>query len=118
MGVAQMATELSIPSDLAEARRVQDRIEDALHAATYSEHDIFAVKLALEEALVNAIKHGNQMDPDKRVLVAYNVTAERFDIPHHRRGSRLRPGRGAPTRPTQPTWSGRAGAASFSCEGS
>jgi serine/threonine-protein kinase RsbW len=80
MGVAQKATELTIPSDLAEARRVQERVEEALSASAYSEHDIFAIKLALEEALVNAIKHGNQMDPDKRVFIAYNVTRERFDI--------------------------------------
>ena len=80
MGVAQMATELTIPSDLSEARRVQDLIEEALQASAYTEHDIFAIKLALEEALVNAIKHGNQMDPDKRVFVVYRVTAERFDI--------------------------------------
>jgi serine/threonine-protein kinase RsbW len=80
MGVAQMATELTIPSDLSEARRVQDLIEEALQASSYTEHDIFAIKLALEEALVNAIKHGNQMDPEKRVFVVYNVTTERFDI--------------------------------------
>ena len=80
MGVAQMATELTIPSDLAEARRVQGLIEEALQASAYTEHDIFAIKLALEEALVNAIKHGNQMDPDKRVFVVYRVTPERFDI--------------------------------------
>jgi serine/threonine-protein kinase RsbW len=55
-------------------------IEEALQASAYTEHDIFAIKLALEEALVNAIKHGNQMDPDKRVYVVYNVTSERFDI--------------------------------------
>ena len=80
MGVAQMATELIITSDLAEARRVQEQIEEALQASAYTEHDIFAIKLALEEALVNAIKHGNQMDPDKRVFVRYHVTVERFDI--------------------------------------
>jgi serine/threonine-protein kinase RsbW len=80
MGVAQMATELTITSDLAEARRVQELIEEALTASAYTEHDIFAIKLALEEALVNAIKHGNQMDPDKRVYIVYHVTAERFDI--------------------------------------
>jgi len=80
MGVAQMATELTITSDLSEARRVQDLIEEALQASAYTEHDIFAIKLALEEALVNAIKHGNQMDPDKRVFVVYRVTPERFDI--------------------------------------
>lgn len=72
--------EVTIASELAEARRVQNIIEEALFASAYSEHDVFAIKLALEEALVNAIKHGNQMDPDKRVVVVYRVTPERFDI--------------------------------------
>ncbi len=76
----RVATELTIPSDLGEARRVQELIEEALQASAYTEHDIFAIKLALEEALINAIKHGNQMDPDKRVLVVFHVTSERFDI--------------------------------------
>jgi serine/threonine-protein kinase RsbW len=83
--------EVSIPSDLAEARRVQELIEGALQASAYSEHDIFSIKLALEEALVNAIKHGNQMDPDKRVVVAYSVTPARFDIRITDEGDGFRP---------------------------
>jgi serine/threonine-protein kinase RsbW len=77
---ANHSTEVTIPSDLAEARRVQCVIEEALLASAYSEHDIFAIRLALEEALVNAIKHGNQMDPDKQVVVAYRITTERFEV--------------------------------------
>jgi serine/threonine-protein kinase RsbW len=69
-----------IPSDAAEARRVQEEIEEALRAQAYSPHEIFGIKLALEEALVNAIKHGNQMDRSKTVQIAYRVTAERFDV--------------------------------------
>jgi serine/threonine-protein kinase RsbW len=72
--------ELVIPSDLAEARRVQGEIEQALQSVQFTEKEIFAVRLALEEALVNAIKHGNQMDEAKKVRIAYTVTAERFDI--------------------------------------
>ena len=76
----RIVAERVIPSDLGEARRLQDEIEEALQAVRYGDRDIFSIKLALEEALVNAIKHGNQMDPDKRVHVAYIVTPERFDI--------------------------------------
>jgi serine/threonine-protein kinase RsbW len=76
----RIAAERVINSDLGEARRLQDEIEEALQAARYGDRDIFSIKLALEEALVNAIKHGNQMDPDKQVRVAYTVTPERFDI--------------------------------------
>lgn len=73
-------SEVTIPSDLAEARRVQEQIKSALQASSYSEHDIFSITLALEEALVNAIKHGNQMDLDKHVVVSYRVCPERFDV--------------------------------------
>jgi len=69
-----------IASDPAEARRVQDEIEQLLKARQFGERDIFSIKLALEEALVNAIKHGNQYDRNKKVEIAYQVTAERFII--------------------------------------
>ena len=80
MCVNHSNVDLSIPSDLGEARTIQTRIEEALVATAYTEHEIFAIKLAVEEALVNAIKHGNQLDPDKRVDVSFQVTCERFDI--------------------------------------
>lgn len=73
------STDLTIPSDPCEARRIQQAIEESLKSHRYSEHDVFAIKLAVEEALVNAIKHGNQMDRSKNVRVAYHVAADRFD---------------------------------------
>src|SRR5207244_4314715 len=72
--------EIVISSDQAEARRVQDVIETALLSHAYEEREVFSVKLALEEALVNAIKHGNQMDRNKKVHVRYHIQRERFDI--------------------------------------
>src|SRR5205814_2078964 len=48
-------THVVIPSDPAEARRVQGDIEQLLQQHRYSERDVFSIKLALEEALVNAI---------------------------------------------------------------
>jgi len=72
--------DLAIPSDSAEARRIQEEIERRLKECHYSEREIFSVKLALEEALVNAIKHGNQFDSNKKVRIAYTIKPERFDI--------------------------------------
>ena len=80
MCVNHSNVDLSIPSDLGDARMIQSRIEEALVATAYTEHEIFAIKLAVEEALVNAIKHGNQMEPDKTVRVAYTVNDEQFSI--------------------------------------
>jgi serine/threonine-protein kinase RsbW len=72
--------DLFVASDLAEVRRVQDLVEAALQANRFGETDQFAVKLAVEEALVNAIKHGNQLDPAKRVRVQYSVNGDQFRI--------------------------------------
>ena len=74
------AADFDIPSDLGEAHRIQEEIEKALRACQYTGEDIFKIRLAVEEALVNAIKHGNQMDPGKRVRGTYRVTAERFEV--------------------------------------
>ena len=74
-----MAVELVI-SRLDEVRQVQADIKDALQSHQFDDREQFSIELALEEALVNAIKHGNQLDPGKRVFVRYDVTPERFDI--------------------------------------
>ena len=74
------AQDLVIPSDPAEARRVQDDIEHALKSFRFDDREIFSIKLALEEALVNAIKHGNQMDRAKKVRISYRINPDRFDI--------------------------------------
>jgi len=75
-----VAADISIPSDPAEARRIQDDIEKLLQGRHVGEHDVFSIKLALEEALVNAIKHGNQMDRTKKVHIAYQLYPDRFDV--------------------------------------
>ena len=36
------------------------------------------VRLGLQEALVNAAKHGNKLDPRKRVVVQFSATKEEF----------------------------------------
>src|SRR5438132_12245786 len=72
--------EFVIPSDLTESRHVQEVIENQLRQYHYEDKEIFGIRLALEEALVNAIKHGNQMDRGKKVYVRYRILADRIDI--------------------------------------
>jgi serine/threonine-protein kinase RsbW len=52
----------------------------ALEAQGYSQDDIFAVHLALEEAFQNAVKHGNRMNPTKKVMVDYRVDPEQVEV--------------------------------------
>ena len=67
----------STPFAIAE---VCDWILPKLKAHKFSEEDIFAVHLALEEALINAIKHGNKMNPEKEVKIDYSVSSEKVEI--------------------------------------
>ena len=70
----------NIPSDLGATRDVQQQIMSAVGSHGYSEDTIFGVKLALEETLVNAIKHGNKLDPKKTVIVEARVSRDRVEI--------------------------------------
>ena len=71
---------ISIPSAQAAGKQVVDQVRERLEQAEWSPHDIFSVHLAVEEALVNAIKHGNRLDASKQVHVACRGTAEQFWI--------------------------------------
>lgn len=75
-----VAAEHVIPSVVAEAQRIQDQILDLLRQNAFSERDSFAIKLAVEEAVVNAIRHGNQFDPGKKVRITYHVVGDTFFI--------------------------------------
>ena len=70
----------TIPSDLARGREVQQAILEAVEAHDYTTDAQFAIRLALEEALSNAIKHGNKLDADKVVKVEARVGADAADI--------------------------------------
>src|SRR5437868_3362894 len=59
---------------LADLRPLAEKVENWMRVLGYPRKDIFAVKLALEEAAVNAFRHGNQGDPAKVVRVGYVVT--------------------------------------------
>lgn len=64
------------PSDTSQGRAVQERIVGMMEEHGFAPRDVFGVRLALEEALVNAIKHGNKMDPTKNVRVRWRLDNE------------------------------------------
>lgn len=72
--------EKKIPSDTSEARKILDELLSKLGENGWGEEHTFGIHLAVEEALMNAIKHGNQRDPDKQVYVEYGVSSEELRI--------------------------------------
>lgn len=71
---------MSIKSDPYAIIKVCKLIILQLKANHFSQEDIFAVHLALEEALINAIKHGNKMNPEKEVKIDYLVNPDKVEI--------------------------------------
>ena len=69
-----------ITSDLNEARRLEEQLLEEVARQGYGESEIFAIKLALEEVLVNAIKHGNGSDPSKTVRIGWRICSERMRV--------------------------------------
>jgi serine/threonine-protein kinase RsbW len=61
-------------------RGLYRQILKAMQGHGFSQDDVFAVHLAMEEAFLNAVKHGNKMDPHKTVTIDYRVDPEKVDL--------------------------------------
>ena len=72
--------EIRIPSDTTEGLAVQNRIITALEEMGYPGTDTFRIRLCLEEGIVNAIKHGNGMDPDKSVRIRFEADTSKVRV--------------------------------------
>jgi serine/threonine-protein kinase RsbW len=83
--------ELVVPNTLSGAKLPEDRIMAELARCGYEPDTVFAIKLALEEAMTNAVKHGNKLDSCKCVTVRYDVTPQRVVIMVRDQGCGFRP---------------------------
>lgn len=71
---------VQIPSDTADGLAVQEQIIGLMEKHEYSMRDVFAMRLSLEEAITNAIRHGNGGDKDKNVTVLASVSDEKLRV--------------------------------------
>jgi len=62
-----------ISSELGSAQQAEGQLLDEIARHGYSEASTFAIKLAVEEALNNAIKHGNKFDGSKKIDLSFDV---------------------------------------------
>ena len=69
-----------IPSKFPAGRDVQKRIVDKVTRLGYTSQSQFGIKVALEEALINAIKHGNREHPKKKVRIAVKATPKQLEV--------------------------------------
>lgn len=68
----------SISSDRTSIERVLEVCMNGLGQCGYDETGVFAIRLAMEEVLANAMNHGNGGDAAKLIVVEFEVTATSF----------------------------------------
>ncbi len=56
------------------AHQLIDQVMSELGSSEWSMKEQFSINLALEEALVNAVQHGNKSDPSKTVRFSCRLT--------------------------------------------
>ena len=66
--------ELYLPSERGASRHIMEELLDQLASHGWPQADVFAIHLAVEEAITNAIVHGNKLDESKTVHVACCVS--------------------------------------------
>ena len=80
-----------IPSDTSVGSSLVAGLLDAMMERDWPAADLFRTQLAYEEAIVNAIRHGNRCDPEKSVLIEMSCDDERVTIQITDQGSGFDP---------------------------
>ena len=109
-----MFQQWTIATDLQAGRKLAEDILQHVRVQGYDADVCFAIRLALEEALINAIKHGNHCDPRKKICISAYVGLDKTDITISDEGGGFNP-QACPTRRPMRTSKSPAGAASCSC---
>lgn len=83
--------DVTVPNDLRSVKGPEARIMAALRRCGYDPDTTFAIKLAFEEAVTNAAKHGNRGDTGKQIHLRYYVDPQRVVIMVRDEGHGFRP---------------------------
>ncbi len=76
-GDGEQFTTMVIENSYAAAKEPERVILERVRRYGYSEDAVFALRLGMEEAMTNAIKHGNKCDPARKVRVHFDITPQR-----------------------------------------
>ena len=67
-----------LPSSLDSYQELIDQVLTDLAELGWQKKDLFGVRTALDEAISNAVRHGNKQDPTKQVHVECQLSRSRF----------------------------------------
>lgn len=83
---------IEISSDRRHVGKVTALITSLLEPLRLSEADVFDLCFCVEEALINAIEHGNEGDGQKKVTVSWVVDSAKIEFVVRDEGPGYRPG--------------------------
>lgn len=83
--------EIRIPSDFESGQQVVERIVDSISRAGIEGRDLFGIRLSVDEAVVNAIKHGNKLSREKSVRVTFLLNEDLVRVEIEDEGTGFRP---------------------------
>jgi len=69
-----------VPSEPGACRRILDGLLAEMAARDWRKHDLYSVRLAAEEALANAVRHGNGADGRKRIRIRCRLGSRRVRV--------------------------------------
>lgn len=67
-----------ISSDPDNCAKIIGLLLEQLEKFEWSNRDVFAIHMAMEESILNAIRHGNQCSPDKTVHIRIEINDQKF----------------------------------------
>lgn len=80
-----------IPSSLPIAHKVLETFLQALRDAGWEGRDYFHVQMASEEALVNAVTHGNKESTEKQVEIEFRISPDEVNMRFKDEGAGFNP---------------------------
>lgn len=72
--------EITLPSRLESVEQAAAKAAELARAAGFGDETLFAIDMAVREAVANAVKHGNLEDETKRVEIAFSNLPKGFEI--------------------------------------
>lgn len=82
----------TLDSTLESVNKAESAAHDIAVKSGFDEDEVQRISMAVREAAVNAVLHGNSYDPKKRVIIAFESTGEALTVSVRDEGKGLNPG--------------------------
>src|SRR5829696_2495113 len=78
--VTEEKKEIVIPSKIESVDKAVVEATEFAQASGFADEAVFAIDLAVREAVINAVKHGNKLDETKPVEISFSNLDKGFEV--------------------------------------